>query len=218
MDENMYFNEFKMDNSMLLQKILRVFGYTLIVSALGAWIGQFIPPVLYIPLIILEFVVLLLFLFARSIKVNYYILYLFTFISGMTMYPILVHYFNLLSVETVTGIFGATALLFTFLGTLGYRIQRDLSGIGKYLFIALILLVLVSVVGLFFPFNNMLIFGITVVSTIIFSLYTVYDFNQISQGTWTENDIPGLVLGIYLDFINLFIDLLRLVGILSSND
>lgn len=218
MNSIMFDDQMVQDNSKILTKVLRVFGYSLVVSAIGAYCGQFIPPVLYVPLIIAEFIILLIALFVRKKKVGYFMMYLFTFVSGMTMYPILVHYLNLLSGEMVAGIFLATAILFTLLGTIGYRIEKDLHGLGKYLLIALIALVIVSLMAIFIPFGSMGIFLLSVAGVIIFSLYVVYDFNQIKHGVWTERDIPMLVLNIYLDFLNLFLDLLRIVGILSSND
>lgn len=218
MNQNMFNEHAIQDNSKILSKVLRIFGYSLVVSAIGAYCGQFIPPILYIPLIIAEFIILLIALFARKKKVGYFMMYLFTFISGMTMYPILVHYLNLLSGEMVAGIFLATAILFTFLGTIGYRLEKNLQGWGKYLLIALIALVILSIVAIFIPFGNVGIFLLSLAGVIIFSLYSVYDFNQMKHGVWTERDVPMLVLNIYLDFLNLFLDLLRLAGLLSSDD
>lgn len=206
------------DNSRVLTKVLRVFGYSLIVSAIGAYCGQFIPPILFIPLMVAEFIILLFAFFVRKKQIGYPLMFLFTFISGMTMYPILVYYLNLLSGEVVAGIFFSTAIIFTLLGTVGYKIEQNLQGIGKYLMIALIGLIVTSLISIFIPFKTMGVFLLSVAGIIIFSLYAVYDFNQLKHGVWTEQDVPRLVLNIYLDFINLFLHLLRLVGILSSDE
>ncbi|RBN36456.1 hypothetical protein DMN50_35435, partial [Priestia megaterium] len=58
----------------------------------------------------------------------------------------------------------------------------------------------------------------SVIGTIVFSLYVLYDFNKMKHGEITEELVPILALSLYLDFINLFINLLRFFGILGSDD
>ncbi|HHQ0100972.1 TPA: Bax inhibitor-1 family protein, partial [Listeria monocytogenes] len=75
---------------------------------------------------------------------------------------------------------------------------------------AIIILVIFSFVGVFLPLGSMLSTIISAGGTIIFSLYILYDFNQIMKRDVELADVPMLALNLYLDFLNLFMFLLRL--------
>lgn len=89
------------------------------------------------------------------------------------------------------------------------------ESIGRYLFVGLIAVLIGSVVGLFFSG------GFTVVSwagALIFSLYIGYDFYRAQQYTPTLDNAVDCALDIYLDIINLFLKLLRILGRSNSRD
>ncbi len=87
--------------------------------------------------------------------------------------------------------------------------------IGRYLFVGLIAVLIGSVIGIFINgvFNAMSWFG-----ALIFSLYIGYDFYRAQQYTPTLDNAVDCALDIYLDIINLFLKLLRILGRRSSRD
>jgi len=108
------------------------------------------------------------------------------------------------------GMFGATALFGTFT-------TRSLAGLGHFMFMGLIGLILASLVGLFWH-NDALHFVISVVGVIVFTGLTAADAQRMKQMAVTvPEDRAGAyavvgALKLYLDFINLFFFLLRLTG------
>ncbi|MED4883594.1 Bax inhibitor-1 family protein [Bacillus smithii] len=58
----------------------------------------------------------------------------------------------------------------------------------------------------------------SVIGSIVFSLYILFDVNQMKHRHITEEMVPALTLSLYLDFINLFIDILQFLGIWGRDD
>lgn len=202
----------------ILSKIMKTFILTLVMASIGTIIGQFVPPSLFLPLIIFELVILLFALFLRKRKtIGYGFLFFFTFLTGVTSYPVITHYVGELGGQIVTLIFFATLVIFTILGFFGYKTEKNLMNWGGVLLSVLIGLVIVSLFGLFFPLGSALMWIITIGGIILFSAFIIYDFNVIRHQPLTEEDVPLMALNLYLDFLNLFLDLLRLVGLISKN-
>jgi FtsH-binding integral membrane protein len=119
--------------------------------------------------------------------------------------------------ESVFSTFAVTAGMCGALAVYGTVTRRDLSGLGQFLFMGLIGLVLASIVGLFWH-NDALQFLISFVGVIVFAGLTVYDAQRLkalafatSAGPTSGATIVG-ALALYLDFINLFLFLLRFLG------
>jgi uncharacterized protein len=134
-------------------------------------------------------------------------------LTGVTLSAVLLVFTG----ESVFTTFVVTAGMFGALAAYGTVTQRQLSGLGQFLFMGLIGLVLASIVGLFWH-NDGLQFMISFVGVIIFAGLTVYDANRLkamafatSAGPASGATIVG-ALALYLDFINLFLFLLRFLG------
>jgi uncharacterized protein len=119
---------------------------------------------------------------------------------------------------SITRVFFISAASFGALSLYGYTTQRDLSGWGSFLFMGLIGIILASLVNLFWP-SNMLSFVISVAGVLVFAGLTAYDTQRIKEmydvnddGTISGRKAVMGALSLYLDFINLFLMLLRLVG------
>ena len=119
---------------------------------------------------------------------------------------------------SIASTFFATAAGFGALSLWGYTTKRDLSGWGSFLFIGLIGLVVASIVNFFFhaPAFN---FAIAAIGILIFAGFTAYDTQAIKEMYYAGDDstVAGRksILGalrLYLDFINLFLFLLRFMG------
>lgn len=109
------------------------------------------------------------------------------------------------------GTFGAMSLY-------GYTTKRDLTAIGSFLMMGLFGLIIASVVNLIWP-SGALAFAISVIGVIIFVGLTAYDTQKIknayAEGEAAEFTSKKQIMGaltLYLDFINLFMMLLRLIG------
>jgi len=119
---------------------------------------------------------------------------------------------------SIARVFFITAGTFAVMSLYGYTTQRDLSQFGSFLFMGLIGIVLASLVNIFIG-SSALQFAISVIGVIVFTGLTAWDTQRIKE-VYLESD-PGDVLtkkalmgalSLYLDFINLFVMLLQLVG------
>lgn len=124
-------------------------------------------------------------------------------------------YFYLYQMFDLVLAFGATALYFGIMAAYGYLTKRDLSGWAKPLFFGLIAMLIVSVVGIFIGGVNILLCCLGI---IIFACYTAYDTQKIKAAYFAYAGNPELAkkasvfsaLELYLDFINLFLYILRI--------
>lgn len=121
---------------------------------------------------------------------------------------------------SVTRAFFITASLFGAMSIYGQVTKRDLTSIGSFMFMGLIGIVLASIVNIFMH-SSMIDFVTSVLGVVIFTGLTAYDTHKIKDNYYYMNGSPGEMaaklaifgaLTLYLDFINLFISLLRLMG------
>ncbi|MBI5324720.1 MAG: Bax inhibitor-1/YccA family protein [Ignavibacteriae bacterium] len=140
---------------------------------------------------------------------------LYSAMNGLTLSVILAVY----TAESVQQVFLISAAMFAGLSVFGFVTKKDLSGIGRFMFMGLIGLLLTMVINLIMG-SSMLDFLISVVGVIVFSGLTAYDTQKLKemymvQFEGGETAAKASILGaltLYLDFINLFIFLLRLLG------
>jgi FtsH-binding integral membrane protein len=200
-------------------KLMRMFTLSILVSFLGTWVGMYISPALFLPLVVVELVMLIAAFFVRrrGKAIGYAFVYSFCFISGITVFPSIAHYTNVGGASLVTTAFLLTAIMFAGLTLYAYVSKRDFSFLGGFLFVGLLTLIGFSLIGLFTGgFGGTLGLVIAAVGVLIFSGYILYDISQYKYGL-PDEEIPLAVLNLYLDFINLFLYLLRLLGILSRD-
>ena len=135
-------------------------------------------------------------------------------LMGVSLAPILMLYTGASTARVFfisAGTFGAMSLW-------GYTTKRDLTGFGSFLMMGLIGLVIAMVVNMFMA-SSMMDFVISVVGVLVFTGLTAYDTQSIKESYYAQADgstagkmaIMG-ALRLYLDFVNLFIMLMRLLG------
>ena len=119
---------------------------------------------------------------------------------------------------SITRVFFISAAAFGALSLYGYTTQRDLSGWGTFLFMGLIGLIIAGLVNLFLKSSG-LDFVISAAGVLVFAGLTAYDTQKIKEMYDVQDDgtVAGRkavmgALSLYLDFINLFMMLLRLIG------
>ncbi|MFC4408971.1 Bax inhibitor-1 family protein [Chungangia koreensis] len=201
-----------------LKKVLSFFSVLWLLSGIGVILGQFVPYSIMMPLMVVEFVLIIAMIFVRRAKrAGKGLAVTFALISGITLYPALTYYVGSMGGEIVLATFISTAVIFAAYGLIGYRMNKNLVGWSSYLFIAVIALAVIMLLGFFIPFSSTLSLVISMGAVLLFSLYTVYDFNQIRHQYIEDEDIPFIAIGLYLDFINLFLHLLRIINYFNRN-
>lgn len=140
---------------------------------------------------------------------------LYSFVTGLTLSVIFLVY----QLGSIVSIFGVTAVIFTIMSIYGYYTKRDLTGIGTLAFFGLIGIIIAGIVNLFVQ-NTLADFIISAIGVVVFIALTAYDTQKIKSmnilgNEGTEEDKKEVIMGaltLYLDFINLFLKLLRLFG------
>ena len=115
----------------------------------------------------------------------------------------------------VMSAFASTAGVFGTMAVLSTVIKRDLSGMGRWLFAGMIAVLIAGVIGMFMGSSAMMI-GITVLSTVVFSLYMLYDLKRIMDGG--ETNYVMATTSLYISIFAVFQNLLALFGIFGGND
>jgi hypothetical protein len=145
---------------------------------------------------------------------------LVTFIAFATIMGISLSYiFLIYSIGAITNVFFITAGVFGIMAVAGYTTKTDLTKLGSILFIGLIGIVLASLVNLFLKSDTMS-YVVSIISVVVFTGLTAYDVQKlkrmgevVASGTEAAQKMALMgALSLYLDFINLFLALLRLFG------
>lgn len=135
----------------------------------------------------------------------------YSVLSGLTFASI----FVLFTVPSIMLTFGVTSLLFLIFGLFGYFTKADLSKWGMILLLGLFGVIVMSLVNIILHVETV-DFVISVVAVIIFVGYIAYDIQKIKRlSTSIEDENKLAIIGaleLYLDFINLFIHLLEILG------
>jgi len=120
--------------------------------------------------------------------------------------------------ESITRVFFISAATFGAMSLYGYTTQRDLTGVGSFMFMGLIGIIIASLVNIFLASSG-LAWAISVIGVVIFVGLTAYDtqtikemYSPMDDGTVAGRKAVMGALRLYLDFINLFLMLLRLFG------
>jgi len=140
---------------------------------------------------------------------------LYSFLSGLTFSSIFITF----KVSSIITVFLITAVIMLIFGLIGARTSIDLSKFGTYLIMILFGIIIASIINIFVGSVNFDI-GLTIISLIVFILFIAYDVQKIKRLYLLNPDNENIAiigaLELYLDFINIFLDLLRLFG--SNND
>ncbi len=187
---------------------LTSFGVALYTSPLK-WVVMFAP---------------LVFVFGFSAMVNrmsaataQLVFYAFAAVMGLSLSSIFLIY----TTTSIAQVFLITAISFAGLSLYGYTTKKDLSGMGTFLMMGLIGLIVASIVNIFLA-SSAMAFAISVIGVLIFAGLTAYDTQSI-KNTYIQMAVTGDrewlgkaaimgALSLYLDFINMFMMLLQLFG------
>jgi len=110
--------------------------------------------------------------------------------------------------------FGGTGAIFFAMASMATVIKRDLSGIGKFLFVGAVILMVVGIANIFLQ-SSALMLTMLALSMAVFSAFMLYDIKRVIDGG--ETNYISATLAIYLDIYNVFQSLLALLGIFGGD-
>ncbi|MCE3040064.1 Bax inhibitor-1/YccA family protein [Helicobacter anatolicus] len=197
----------------------KFFAASLLFATIGALIGlmNFNAVVQYkMALFVLEIAAFFGLMFSKNKPVlNIAMLFIFTTLTGVTLVPLLGFVIAKSGVGAIWQALGMTTIIFGAMSIFAIKTKTDLANMGKMLFIALVIVVVCSIVNIFMgsPVFQVVIAG---ACAILFSIYVAYDTQNIIRGLY---DSPvDAAISLYLDFLNIFISILQLTGLLGGRD
>ena len=212
-----------------MSKLYQYLAISLLASVVGFFVGLFFIPasvIVVANIILLVFLVVMLigawimkFVKKKAsgqIRFPIWVVFLFAFVDGALLYPALVYYLASLGVVLFTEIVIGTMVIF---GVLAYVGQKKSSGsyigLGRILFVILTVTIILSIINIFLRID-MLSMVLSAVGIVIFSAYILVDVNQFKTAYEAgmindSSDYSIYVLNVYLDIINLLLDILEFV-------
>jgi len=138
----------------------------------------------------------------------------FTFFMGLMMSPLIQRTLGFSNgPQLIMTAFGGTAGVFFAMASLATVIKRDLSSMGKFLFIGAIILMVAGIANIFLQ-SSALMLTVMVLAMAVFSAFMLYDIKRVLDGG--ETNYISATLAIYLDIYNVFQSLLSLLGIFGG--
>jgi modulator of FtsH protease len=138
----------------------------------------------------------------------------FTFFMGLMLSRLIAMVLGFKNgTDLVMTAFGGTAGVFFVMASLASVIKRDLSGLGKWLMVGAVVLMVGSIINVFVASSTGMLV-ISVLAIAIFSAFMLYDIKRILDGG--ETNYISATLALYLDIINVFQSLLALLGIMGG--
>ncbi|HFU76796.1 MAG TPA: Bax inhibitor-1/YccA family protein [Arcobacter sp.] len=143
-------------------------------------------------------------------------LFVFTFVTGISLVPLLASLIGAGNGAVIGNAFLMTAVLFGALSLFAINSKTDYSSWGKPLFITLIVVIIASLINMFILQSPMMHVIITAGILLLFSFFTIYDTQNIANGAY-DSPVDAAV-SLYIDFLNMFTALLQMLGIFGGDD
>jgi modulator of FtsH protease len=211
------------DRNRVLRNTYWLLALSLIPTVLGAWVGVTTGVMARMGTglsILIFFGGAIGLMFAiqkfKDSSTGVFLLLGFTFFMGLMlsrMLAVILGFGN--GASLIMYAFGGTAAVFVGMATLASVIKRDLGGLGKFLFVGAIVLLVAMLINLFVQ-SSALMVALSVMAVGIFSAFMLYDIKRIIDGG--ETNYVTATLAIYLDIFNVFQNLLALFGIFGGED
>jgi len=207
----------------VLRNTYWLLALSMIPTVLGAWVGLATGFSLFAATspamsLLAFFAIAFGFMFAiektKNSSAGVFVLLGFTFFMGLMLSRILGFVLGFSNGPSLIMLaFGGTGVIFASMATIATVSKRDFSGLGKWLFMGVIVLLLASVANVFLHLPALML---TVsVMAIVISAYMLFDVQRVVNGG--ETNYITAALAIYLDLYNVFVNLLALLGIFGGN-
>ncbi|MCZ8517682.1 Bax inhibitor-1/YccA family protein [Paenibacillus filicis] len=215
----MYPNSYTGSSRVTMGHIFPALFFSLLFASVGLNIGEYVPTALFLPLMVVELIMIIAATFIRrSKRVGYGFLYSFTIISGITLYPVIANYVSVIGASMVLQAFAVTVIAYGGAALYATISKSDFSFLSGFLFIGIIALLGMGIVNFFVPFSTTAAWIYTLLGILIFIGYTLFDISRITHYGVTQEEIPFVVLSLFLNFVNLFLFILRLFGLNLKRD
>jgi len=143
------------------------------------------------------------------------LLLVFTFFMGLMLSRLLSYVLGFSNgVSLITLAFGGTAIIFGAMATIATVSKRDFSGMGKWLMVGAIIILVAALANVFLQLPALML-TISVLAIGIFSAFMLYDVQRVINGG--ETNYVSATLAIYLDIYNVFTNLLAILGIFGGS-
>jgi len=210
-------------NARVLRNTYALLALSMIPTVLGAWMGLATGLAgLFggVAGALVSFVVAMGLIFAIQAKRNSAmavpLLLGFTFFMGLMLSRLIGMVLGLHNgAGLVMMAFAGTGTIFFGMAALSTIIKRDLSSMGKWLFIGMVMLVIAGLANLFIQ-SSALMITLSVMSIGIFSAFVLHDLKRVQDGE--ETNYVMATLGVYLSLYNVFQNLLVLLGVFGGRD
>jgi FtsH-binding integral membrane protein len=208
----------------VLRNTYLLLALSMVPTILGAWLGVQVHFALFATNPIIGIFLFLAIAFGFFFAINktknspwgVALLLGFTFFMGLMLSQLLGVVLNMGNGWKLIGLaFGGTAVIFTTMATLATTIKRDLSGLGKFLVVGAIMLIIAWIAAAIFHLPGMII-ALSLIAIVIFSGFMLYDVNRIVTGG--ETNYITATLALYLDIFNVFQNLLALLGFAGGDN
>lgn len=207
----------------VLRNTYWLLALSMVPTVLGAWIGVATgfnlfklahPAIGFIVFLAAAFGFIFAIQKTKNSAAGVPVLLAFTFFMGLMLAGMLSMVLSFKNGASLIALaFGGTAAIFTGMAAWASTIKRDLSGMGKALFIGVIMLLVAGFANIFLQLPGLMI-ALSVIALGIFSAFLLYDLNRIMMGG--EDNYISATLSVYLDLFNIFQNLLALLGIFGG--
>jgi modulator of FtsH protease len=219
LEQEQFQTETKVEVNQFVRATYQLFAGSLLGGAVGAYVGMSFMPaggIGFWGVVILEFLLLFgLMAVKDKSPLNMIMLFAFTFVSGLTISPLIAMFIGRGMGNIVGEAFLLTSVAFGGLSLFALNTKKDFTTMGQMLIITLIVVIVAGLLNLFFQ-SPLFQLVIAVVSSILFSFFILYDTQNIVNGNYSS-PIEGAI-ALYLDFFNLFVSLLQILGILGNEE
>jgi len=212
------------DRQRVLRNTYALLALSMLPTVLGAWLGvamgfSFFAGSPFIGLMVFMGVAFGFFFAIEKFKnsgLGVVLLLGFTFFMGLMLSRMLGHVLGLSNgASLIATAFGGTALVFGGMATLASTMKRDVSSLGKWLFVGLMVMIVAAVANIWLQMPALYL-ALSAMGVVIFSAFILYDLKRIIDGG--ETNYVTATLSVYLSVYNLFSSLLHLLTALGGGD
>ena len=204
-----------------IKQTYQLLAASMVAAAAGAYVTMpYAEAVMQFKWIIFGAELLILFFGLRMTRghagANLAMLFTFTFLTGVSLVPLLASLIGMGQGAMIGNAFLMTSVLFGALSLFAINSKSDFSSWGKPLFITLIVVIIASLVNYFILQSPIMHIVITAGILLLFSIFTIYDTQNIANGAY-DSPVDAAV-SLYIDFLNMFTAMLQLLGIFGGDD
>ncbi len=204
-----------------MKKTYQLLAASMVAAAAGAFVTlPYAETVMQYRWLIFGFELFMLFIGLGMTRnkpgLNLAALFVFTFVTGVSLVPLMARLIGMGSGGTIGTAFLMTAVLFGALSLFAINSKTDFSSWGKPLFITLIVVIVASPINAFVLHSPLMHVIMSAGILLLFGLFTIYDTQNIANGAY-DSPVDAAV-SLYLDFLNMFTSLLSLLGIFGGDD